>query len=284
MTNYLFNDFKEVEESIKRLAPPIIYKYRADWSNPYHKEFITNQTLWFAAPRDLNDPYDIRTPVRFDFTEIEHPIFLSKLKKHFLENKPSAGFAERDINVICENKLDEIRQDPKAYFEKNYRDIREGDIYDRVGLFSCTTDELNETMWAHYGNNHKGFAVGFNTVELSRKLLCSIGPVKYNDEIPIYSFINPKMDYDFDTYFLKSKKWEYEKEFRYFTIGDDANIDRVKIYPVSSVTEFLLGSNFPKEQKDDFVNEVRKIFLKSIPIYQAKPKVSGFGLEKTIIA
>lgn len=284
MTNYLFDDFKEVEESIRKLAPPIIYKYRADWSNPYHKEFITHQSLWFAAPRDLNDPYDIRTPVQFDVSEIEHPIFLSKLKAHFIANNSGAAYTERDINVICENKLDEIRQNPKAYFEKNYRDLREGDIYDRVGLFSCTTDELNETMWAHYGNNHKGFAVGFNTVELSRNLLCSIGPVKYNDEVPHYSFINPKMDDDFDTYFLKSKKWEYENEFRYFTIGDDPNIGRVKTYPISSVTEFLLGTNFPEDQKDHFVNEVRKIFPKEIPIYQAKPKVSGFGLEKEIIA
>jgi hypothetical protein len=52
---------------------------------------------------------------------------------------------------------------------------------------------------------------------------------------------------------------------------------------VSSVTEFLLGSNFPVDQKDDFINEVRKIFPKEILIYQAKPKVSGFGLEKKLL-
>lgn len=67
MTNYIFEDFKEVEESIKKLAPPVIYKYRGDWNNPNHKELITKQTLWFAAPRDLNDPYDIRTPITFMF-------------------------------------------------------------------------------------------------------------------------------------------------------------------------------------------------------------------------
>lgn len=284
MTNYLFEDFKEVEKSIKKFAPPVVYKYRADWNNPFHKELITSQTLWFAAPKDLNDLYDIRTPVEFDFSEIEHPIFFQKLKGHLQANNPNTAFTERDINVICENKLDEIRKDPKSYFEKNYRDIREGDIYDRVGLFSCTTDELNETMWAHYGNNNQGFVIGFNTVELSRNLFCSIGLVRYSDDIPKYSFLNLKMDDDFDIYFLKSKKWEYEKEFRFFTIGDDANINRVKKYSVSSVAEFILGSNFPEKQKDNFVTVVRELFPKTIPIYQAKPKVSGFGLDKTIIA
>lgn len=284
MANYLFDDFKEVEESIKKLAPPVIYKYRADWSNPYHKKFVTKQSLWFAAPRDLNDPYDIITPIKFDISEIEHPIFLSKLKGHLKANNPNIAFTERDINVICENKLDEIRKDPKSYFEKNYRDIRESDTYDRVGLFSCTSDELDETMWAHYGNNHTGFVVGFNTVELCRNLFCSIGPVKYNDEVPLYSFIKTKMDDDFDTYFLKSKKWEYEKEFRFFTIGDDANINRVKQYPISSVTEFLIGNNFPTEQTDDFITSIKDIFPKTIPIYKVRPKVSGFGFEKTIVA
>lgn len=209
---------------------------------------------------------------------------MSKLKAHLKANNPNTAFTERDINVICENKLDEIRKDPKSYFEKNYQDIREGDIYDRVGLFSCTTDELNETMWAHYGNNNSGFVVGFNTVELSRNLFCSIGPVKYEDEIPHYSFITQKMDDDFSTYFLKSKKWVYEKEFRFFTIGDDATVERVKQYSTSSVTEFLLGSNFPKDKIDDFITVTRNLFPKEIPIYQVNPKVSGFGLDKIIIA
>jgi hypothetical protein len=191
MPNYIFEDFKEVEESIKKLAPKIVYKYRSDWTNQYHRQIITDQLLWFAAPRHLNDPYDIRTPLQFDLTEIENPIFFEKLKAHYLTNHANIAFAERDLNVICENKMEEIRKDPQKYFENNYKQIREGKIYDRVGVFSCTKDELNETMWAHYANNNQGFAIGFITIELARNLLCSIGPVTYNDRIPVYSFINP---------------------------------------------------------------------------------------------
>jgi hypothetical protein len=79
MPNYLFERFEEVEESIKRSAPKIVYKYRGDWNNPYHRKLITEQLMWFAPPKELNDPYDIRTPVRFDITEIEHPLFFQKL-------------------------------------------------------------------------------------------------------------------------------------------------------------------------------------------------------------
>lgn len=284
MTNYIFDDFEEVEESIKKLAPKTIYKYREDWNNVYHKELITKQSLWFTAPRNLNDPYDIRTPVRFDFSEINHPIFFQKLQAIHKADNPNVAFTDSDIRVICENKLDQIKQDPKSYFEKNYHDIRNGEIYDRVGLFSCTTDALNETMWAHYGNNNAGFVVGFNTVELARNLQYSIGPVNYSDEVPLYSFIHPKMDADFGTFFLKSKKWHYEQEFRFFTINDDSTFHRAKKYSIDCVTEFLLGISFPVDKKAEFICEVRKLFSKEIPVYQVKTKVSGFGLEKNLIA
>lgn len=284
MQNYLYDSFEEVEEDIKKVAPNLIYKYRGDWNNSFHKELITKQSLWFAAPKELNDPHDIRTPIQFDITEIEHPEFFKKLKESLLEMNPSIAFTQRDLNIISQNKLDEIRTNPKLYFENNYRAIREGDIYNRVGLFSCTTDELNETMWAHYGNNHTGFVVGFNTVELARNLFCSIGPVKYSNEIPFHSFINKNSDTDFDSYFLKSANWSYEKEFRFFTVEDDNIINRVKKYSSKSVVEFLVGAKFPEDKIEEFINEVRNIFPKEIPIYQVQPRVSGFGLEKQKIA
>lgn len=280
MPHYLFDKFEEVEESIRKEAPPFVYKYRGDWSNKYHKELITHQSAWFAAPGELNDPHDITTPLQFDFSEIEHPIFFEKLKIIFRSENPLAS--ERDIAVICTNKLNEIRKNPKAYFEKNYKDLKESGIYDRVGLFSCTTDELNETMWAHYGNNYKGFVVGFITVELCRSFLSSAGPVKYSDEVPKFSFINPRLDADFDHYYLKSTKWSYEKEFRFPTIDDDPNFNRAKKFSIESVSEFLIGKNFPENLKEDFIHQIQSIYPKEVPIYEVVPKISGFGLEKKI--
>ncbi|MBI3719108.1 MAG: DUF2971 domain-containing protein [Sphingobacteriales bacterium] len=284
MPNYLFDSFDEVEESIRTYAPKVIYKYRGDWNNSYHRKVITEQSLWFASPKELNDEYDIRTPIKFDISEIENPIFFEKLKQYYLDSNPGKGFTERDLNVICENKLDEIRQNPTQYFEKNYRDLRSGPIYERVGLFSCTSDELNELMWAHYGNSNTGFVVGFDTVELSRNLYCSIGPVKYSDEVPVHSFITPRVEGDFDSLFLKSRKWSYEKEFRFITIGDDEKIERLKHYSKESIVEFSLGTKFPENLKSDFIKEVKNIFSPEIPIFQVSPAVGGYGLIKREIS
>lgn len=279
MAHYLFENIEEVEVSTIKEAPSFVYKYRGDWNNKFHKELITHQSAWFASPRELNDPYDITTPLQFDYSEVEDPIFFEKLKLIFRRENPN--LSDKYISDICTNKLNEIRINPQAYFKKNYIDLKESGVYDRIGIFSCTTDELNETMWAHYGNNSKGFVVGFRTIELLKSFLSSAGSVKYSDEVPKFSFINPGIDADFDNYYLKSTKWSYEKEFRFSTINDDTNLNREKKFSIESVSEFLIGNNFPENQIDDFIHQVQSIYPKGIPIYQVIPKVSEFGLEKT---
>ena len=55
----------------------------------------------------------------------------------------------------------------------------------KAGIFSLTENPLNELMWAHYGENSKGIAIGFSTVEnslLTNKDKCL--KVDYSDELP----------------------------------------------------------------------------------------------------
>ena len=83
---------------------------------------------------------------------------------------------------------------------------------------------------------------------------------------------------------MKSLKWSYENEFRFITIGDEENIERLKHYSKETVVEFLIGSRFPEKLKLNFIEEVRKAFPSKIPIYQVYPAISGYGLIKTVIA
>ena len=103
MTNHLFEKIEDVEDSIKQWAPKIIYKYRSDWKNDNNRKFITEQAAWFACPEELNDPYDIRIPVRFDTEEIENPIFLSKafsLKDGQISNVFKTRFGYHIIQMV----------------------------------------------------------------------------------------------------------------------------------------------------------------------------------------
>ena len=236
--------------------------------------------MWFAAPRKLNDKYDIRTKLRFDFSQLDHPKFLQKLKDMHEITHSGTIFSERELRIISERTLLKIKEDPLAFFEKNYSDIRESDTYDTFGIFSTATNGLIERMWFDYANDYTGFAVGFNTVELSRELFCSQNIVRYSNEIPIYDLLTTRHDTDVSPYYLKTKDWEYESEYRFITMGVKSDKERSKTYPVNSVVEFLIGMKFPENLKSDFITEVRKFFPMKIPIFQVSKKKSEDGLEK----
>lgn len=270
-----------IEGSFK-YKPKTIYKIR-DWNNPSHKTIITEQVIWFASPKSLNDSFDIRIENRFNFLEIEHQDFEARLRESIILKNPNLNISEEQLSILCNNKLIEIKKDPKAYFEKNNEDMRLGTTYDPVGIFSCTTDELNIDMWKKYGNNHKGFSVGFNTFELFKTHQYLNNLVEYNDEIPLHSFIQKKPDFDFRDFFLKSTKWNYEKEFRFFYVPFEKESDRAKKYSRECVSEILLGAKFSESDKLEFINEVSKAFKSNIPIYELRLLEDSCILEKNRI-
>jgi len=50
-------------------VPDALYKYRC-WGNANHKRVLTRNELFLARPSGFNDPFDSRTPTRWDdFTE-----------------------------------------------------------------------------------------------------------------------------------------------------------------------------------------------------------------------
>lgn len=275
----LYTKFAEIEKEVIEKAPPIVYKYR-DWSNPYHQSILTENTFWLSHPKDLNDPYDIRVPVRFDYSEIEHPLFFEKLKTHAPIRHPFIHPESREFKVICENQMDIIRSNPANHFEGNYLEIRESNLYDPVGVLSLTFDALNETMWAHYGSNSKGFCVGFDTVALAKGIECGFGFVTYQDEPPVHSFIKDIEENQKDQMFLKHSKWIYEKEFRFLTLRIQSDKDRAIKTDPSTVREIVLGQNTSDTHRDEIIKILKEKYEGSVKLFQVKANVGSYGLQK----
>lgn len=275
------SQFHQIEESFKT-KPKTIYKIR-DWNNPLHRKIITEQAIWFATPKSLNDPFDIRIPMKIDLSEVQHPNFKLMLRKSLILKYPNLTISEDQLDSLCEERLMMIKKDPRNYFKENYIDMREGATYDPVGIFSCTTDELSMRMWEEYGNNHEGFSVGFDTFELFKNLQFLNGLVRYTNEIPFHSFLIKESNSDFTNFFLKSTKWKYENEFRFFYVPFEKESDRAKKYKIECVREILLGAKFPESNKLEFINEARNVFKNNIPIYQLKLLQGNSILEKNRI-
>ncbi len=277
----VFDDFFEVEEEVRKFAPPILYKYR-DWQYEFNKSIVTDNVAWFAHPKDLNDKYDIRVPVRFDANEVHQPEFYQKLrnlaKMHFPHLNPSS----RDFDVICENQLEFIKADPIAFFQKNYLELRESDHYDQVGVFSLTGDPLNETMWAHYANNTKGFCIGFDTIKLIKSLPPRIGfgYVDYDEEPPYHLFTRSSIDNQKSEMYFKFKKWENENEFRLLTFSIGHGLDRGMKFDKDSISEIIVGADMPSHHLDKIIEVLKVQYDSRVKLFRTIVKPSSYGYDR----
>ncbi len=106
----------------------------------------------------------------------------------------------------------------------------------KIGIFSLSEDCSNELMWAHYGANHSGIALGFscfNGSKLSTQRHCL--PVIYSQEKPTFKsgfkneiiIMSPgsgqeniqRVSFEDEvfrsTISTKTTAWSYEREWRY---------------------------------------------------------------------
>lgn len=274
-----YQDLGGIEGEVLVKSPPIICKYR-DRSNQYHKEMLIGTAIWFAHPKTLNDPYDIRTPVRFDYSEIEHPLFFEKLKSIALIRHPEISPNTRDFMVICENQMDIIRVNPVQYFEANALAVRAGSSYDSIGIISFSQNELDEAMWAHYGNNGQGFCIGFDTVKLCKALQCGFGFVNYQAQPPLHSFIANDKDNQMDLMFLKHPKWSNEKEYRFFTARISSDKDREVFLAPDMIVEVVLGPNITEKHKDEIIEVLKARYNSSPQLFKCESVANSYGYVK----
>src|SRR5258708_27261487 len=106
----IFTSFDEIEDDLKKNAPPVVYKYRS-WKEENHRRLLTHQEVWFSHPFGLSDPLDVRPEIIFDPSELNDPAFLQRLFDSVSEVKPEL-VTERDRTIAAENQLDVLKSQP----------------------------------------------------------------------------------------------------------------------------------------------------------------------------
>ncbi|MCG8638507.1 MAG: DUF2971 domain-containing protein [Desulfobacterales bacterium] len=93
-------------------------------------------------------------------------------------------------------------------------------------------------MFAHYADEHRGFRLKFitdNSLSIGESSVLALGrEVIYLDDIPEYS---PEKAHEY--YYIKSKSWEYESEYRILLASDN-----IKTYFKGELVEVALGYRF----------------------------------------
>ncbi|WLH07762.1 DUF2971 domain-containing protein [Pseudomonas lurida] len=234
----------------------MLYKYRSISART--EEIITGRKVWLAEPATLNDPLECQVK----------PITPEMIREHVrkVKNEQAVGFImEADFARKCgstfyglNNKqikhlLNRIRF--AKGFNKKYQIMCDFHLYvgvpgfsspegylnsicaqlTEVGVFSLSEDPVNTLMWSHYGESHRGIALGFDPVEGSdladankcREVIYSddLSEFAFNDgyaaSVTCFSDGGLESAVAFDdkqiqrAIFTKTTAWAYEREWRY---------------------------------------------------------------------
>jgi hypothetical protein len=153
----------------------MLFKYLAS-----PRYFFKNGMIRFTQPGGLNDPDDARPQLLYG----KHaPEDISAAREHarqrgfgevsddvielFLTPFPAGRFDERSFPGLWPAREPRLRKEPFATLEELDRAIAERAIElcwnfanESIGVLSLTIS-AGEHMWAYYGGNHSGIALGF---------------------------------------------------------------------------------------------------------------------------
>ena len=278
----------------------ILYKYRSwpvEGKNWTRQTLIDNQ-IYASAPNDLNDPFDSKFEVfssqfKQNINEVMYNMHVMSFFMTFLTE--SATRLPKSEKEKLKKKLSQCKTSAEGFhFVKSY--LKEhgyssfelttgkeivGQLESQVanyGIYSLAERSDNILMWSHYGDQHKGLALGF---EIDDKLFDSsktpyCGRVIYTEEFPKLSpdDVNMTTDLKFKglnaeknihfadneliaqkTLYTKAKCWTYEDEWRiiYDSFG-------LKPFP-GKLVRVVFGCRTNKET----IRDVKSILKEHVP-------------------
>ncbi|WP_288956053.1 DUF2971 domain-containing protein [uncultured Polaribacter sp.] len=217
-------------------------------NSQFLKNVLENNTIGFSSLKEFNDPFESCYSYNHYVKNVE-TAFQYVVE---MNNGPISDKVSRLRNLI-ENSLSKFK----------------------ITCFSKTPYE--PLMWAHYAEKHRGICYCFNKDEGIFNML------KYKGKQVTYSNLLPKIDYfdDRTTYEMikpqiesiiltKSEKWNYEKEFRYYTVSSE----NTHYFNPKSLQAVIIGCRNTCKEKTkkviDFFNkkngtDVKLLFAKISP-------------------
>lgn len=292
-----------------------IYKIRSR-KDEFHKSILKKHELFFADPFYLNDIYDpIQVTNFYPYLETEtariifYDGFIARFitsnfdfnpnhKRYFGSYDNLKSYIEKVKHYIDSlnhsKKSVQIPYTELLLFAEYYTELSR--LIERThqslnsGICSFTQNISNILMWSHYGDNHRGFAVGFNLeIILNNFPELHAGNVKYSEKIPSKPPDEKTIfECDIDNFFLKSKDWEYEQEFRLIKHNSSGlkHSDRILKLPDEAIVEIVLGASIIDDGElwdlEEIVNEAKK---RNIPLKRMYTDYDLFklGMSKNTI-
>lgn len=248
-----------------------IYKFRE--MNINSLVSLSSCKLWFAAIKDLNDPFEGYVHFTESLSHDEKIVKYTKLGQSIIE-KQNGLTPDKARKIV----LSQYLSDPEGFIEfiddlLGRHPATISDSLSQFGVYSVSSDipgntmtqESNMLMWSHYADGFKGFCIHYDLHELHSSLK-SMNPrekfewcsVKYLDRphhINLVEDIETGTIEALKSIQCKHEQWRYECEIRILASQTGA-------FPFSSsaVKTIFVGEKMPREQKDLLITLVRTSF------------------------
>lgn len=273
------------------MPPKTLYKYRED--GDFTMKIIVDRQIWLPVAKDLNDPFECQTGIIPE--EWKSKVILQQESAQLmgaiydmgrgpvetlfsLDRRQTKRWLQALAKLPHKKKMDRLR---KLYRDHGRTISNPGRMFDEleqqlasVGIFSMSSNDGNELMWAHYAKNHTGLALGF-TVEDETALAepDSLIAVTYSDEKPVFSggYHREVRTFADDAGGLRSEarfplrdpvfrasistkpiSWEYEAEWRYIH-------ERSGVHPLpASLGTITFGLRMPQDRRAFYTDLLRE--------------------------
>lgn len=227
----------------------MLYKYL----NPHRADVIENLSIRFSQPSALNDPFEatalieLSQIVSFNFEQE----FEAMVNEEGLDrNDPEYQTLKEEVVAELEEHLAKIIHPKKVGDE-----IMERMEYAQ-GVLSLSRTKESLLMWAHYGDSHKGYALGFDENHEFFEVRDMMGRPTAPKNV-VYTTQRVQIDASRDDYreailCTKSLEWAYEEEVRVFrTFGRKfSDFERntkgqIHLFPIppDCIREVYFGAN-----------------------------------------
>ncbi|MBU3198509.1 DUF2971 domain-containing protein [Clostridium estertheticum] len=238
-----------------------LYKYKPNILE-YNKENLENDKLWLSYPNSLNDPFECEISIcqnkeLIDLNIQPGPECCFENINTKIDN-PSAAYAYYNAILV---RLMETNLRPSIDNSKC-----------KVAIGSLTEVKNSILMWSHYANEHKGFCIEYNVLELLDIKKNELYPIIYNNELPDITITRSDnleesiLNTIIKASLTKATDWSYENEWRILSHNN---------YPTAGVTGFsvkmpiptaiYLGCKISSDDKNILINICTK---RKIKVYQ----------------
>lgn len=227
----------------------LVYKYRGGSEDILKRdiESLEQNSFWSSSVEDLNDPWE--TIVKSD---------------KFNQQSKSIGFF-----------LGQKRKKALSRVEGALMNLLE--TLKKVGIYSLAGNYIDEILWAHYANGHKGFCIEYDL----NSLLSSYSgtffsfPIKYSKKPPEIDFSdipgnNQGLIGKLAGY--KSFRWNYEEEYRIVT-----NFSGKYYYDHNALKSIYFGLRMDDKFKEIIM---KKLKGRGIKYYQINKVDKSYKLKE----